>query len=185
MMQLNFFKKAIVVIALCVGFWCYRTPAMFHYFVSEIPQYSISLPIFTFLGTHWFEGRFEKSITKLEKKRVNLKTQMKDTEKLLVERLDPDIYKTLKRIVMKEESAKLESLKLHEMGCSEKCRVKNLCLELDMQRNAKIVDVLKTFVWCNECAEEGQTGAVRTSVCKEGCGRRVMVQCRPLIKSYA
>ena len=80
---------------------------------------------------------------------------MKDTEKLLIDRLDPEIYKTLKRIVMKEEKNKLEMLKLNEMGCSEKCRVKNTCLEIDLHRNAKIVDVLKTFSWCNECAEEG------------------------------
>ena len=139
MMQLNFFKKFIVVLVLCVGFWCYRTPAMFYYFVSEVPQYSITLPIAAFLGTHWFEGRYDKSIKKLEKKKTNLSDKMKDTEKLLVDRLDPEIYKTLKRIVMKEEKQKFEMMKLHEMGCSEKCRVKNLSLELDLDRNSKIV----------------------------------------------
>ena len=128
---------------------------MLHYFVSEIPQYSITLPIAAYLGLHWYESSLQKSVDKLEKKRINLKSQMKDTEKLLIDRLDPDIYKTLKRIVMKEEKNKLEMLKLNEMGCSEKCRVKNTSLELDLYRNAKIVDVLKTFSWCNECAEEG------------------------------
>ena len=72
MMQLNFLKKLLVVIVLCVGFWCYRTPAMLYYFVSEIPQYSITIPILSFLGLHWFEGRYEKSISRLEKKKANL-----------------------------------------------------------------------------------------------------------------
>ena len=158
---------------------------MFHYFVAEIPQFSISLPIATFFGIYWFEQRIQKSLSKLEKKRVNIKSQMKDTEKLLVDRLDPEIYKTLKRIVMKEEKHKFEMMKLHEMGCQEKCRIKNTLLELDLNRNAKIVDTIKTFVWCNECSEEGPAGAVKTIPCKEGCGRRLMSQCRPLIKSYA
>ena len=70
---------------------------------------------------------------------------MKDTEKLLIDRLDPQIYKTLKKIVMKEEKAKFELMKLHEMGCSEKCRIKNYALDLDCKRNEKIVKQLLTF----------------------------------------
>ena len=174
MMQLNFLKKFLSVIVLCVGFWCYRTPAMLYYFVSEIPQYSITIPCVTFLGLHWFEGRYAKSLTKLEKKKAKLTEQMKDTEKLLIDRLDPQIYKTLKKIVMKEEKAKFELMKLHEMGCSEKCRIKNYALDLDSKRNEKIVKELLTFKWCNDCAEEGQPGAVKAARCKEGCGRRVM-----------
>ena len=115
--QLGFFKKLLIVVVIAVTLWCYKIPAMFHYFVAEIPQFSISLPIATFFGIYWFEQRIQKSLNKLEKKQANIKTQMKDTEKLLVDRLDPEIYKTLKRIVMKEEKHNFEMMKLHEMGC--------------------------------------------------------------------
>ena len=47
--QLTFLKQALFTVALFLGFWCYRTPPMFHYFVSEVPQLSITLPIATFL----------------------------------------------------------------------------------------------------------------------------------------
>ena len=89
---------------------------------------------------------------KLKKKLDGLKSKVDDTEKLLIDRLDPEIYKTLKKIVMKEEKEAIEMMKLNEMGCSEKCRIKNLQIEIDLKRNKSIVDALSTFVWCNECS---------------------------------
>ena len=44
---------------------------------------------------------------RLSKRQEALEGDIKDTEKLLVDRLDPELYKTLKRIVMKEEKNKL------------------------------------------------------------------------------
>ena len=39
-----------------------------------------------------------------------------------------------KKIVMKEEKEAIEMMKLNEMGCSEKCRIKNLQIEIDLKK---------------------------------------------------
>ena len=108
---------------------------MFHYFISEVPQLSISLPIGVFLIIYWSETRIRGSVKRLSKRQEALEGDIKDTEKLLVDRLDPELYKTLKRIVMKEEKNKLQVMKLSEMGCTEKCSTKAMSLKFDLERN--------------------------------------------------
>ena len=52
-----------------------------------------------------------------------------------MDRLDPELYKTLKRIVMKEEKNKLQTMKLGEMGCTEKCTTKAMAQKFDLERH--------------------------------------------------
>jgi hypothetical protein len=62
------------------------------------------------------------------------------------------LYQTYKRMIIREEEDRLEKLKMHKMGCSEKCRVKNTMLDLDLKRNQELVDQLMHFKWCESCA---------------------------------
>ena len=72
---------------------------------------------------------------RLTSRKETLEGDIKDTERLLVDRLDPELYKTLKRIVMKEEKNKLQTMKLGEMGCTEKCTTKAMALKFDLERH--------------------------------------------------
>ena len=159
---------------------------MFHYFISEVPQLSISLPIGVFLIIYWSESRIKGSVKRLSKRQEALEGDIKDTEKLLVDRLDPELYKTLKRIVMKEEKNKLQVMKLADMGCTEKCSTKAMALKFDLERNQKIVDKMKLFEWCATCSQTDNSGAVKTAkvVCNSGCGHRFVNSSRPLFKEF-
>ena len=72
---------------------------------------------------------------RLTSRKETLEGDIKDTERLLVDRLDPELYKTLKRIVMKEEKNKLQTMKLGEMGCTEKCTTKAMAQKFDLERH--------------------------------------------------
>ena len=65
---------------------------------------------------------------------MDLKPKMKEIESSLREHTDPMLFQTYKRIILKEESERIERMKLHDMGCSDKCRVKNSMLEMDIKR---------------------------------------------------
>lgn len=43
---------------------------------------------------------------------------------------------------MQDEKEKIEAMRIHDKGCSEKCRVKNTALELDLDRNKALVEKL-------------------------------------------
>ena len=82
---------------------------------------------------------------------------------------------------------------MHEQGCTEKCRVKTLSLEIDLQRNKALVDTLIKIDWCTLCnsgtgnQQKGKSpasGAVKGLVCKYGCGMRFVQQCKPLMELY-
>ena len=47
-------------------------------------------------------GHEERKIKSLEKQRGDLKVVLRDTEKILTEKLDPSLYNNLKMIIMPE-----------------------------------------------------------------------------------
>lgn len=77
---------------------------------------------------------------------------MREQEKLLRETIDPKLYDTFRRIIMKDESDKIEKLRKHDKGCTEKCRIKNQATEMDLDRHKTLVTELISFNWCDKCA---------------------------------
>ena len=77
---------------------------------------------------------------------------------------------------MKEEKNKLQTMKLGEMGCTEKCTTKAMALKFDLERHQKIVNKIKDFEWCGVCSQADGSGAVKTAkiTCGNGCGNRFM-----------
>ena len=81
-------------------------------------------------------------------------------------------------------------MRKHTTGCTEKCRVKNSALELDLDRNQVLVDSLTKFDWCNTCARssgpQGPPSGAKMSYapCTNGCGNRLLGQCKPLMEKY-
>jgi len=41
------------------------------------------------------------------------------------ERVDPQLYETFRKIILKEEKEEVEKLRRDSSGCTQKCRVKN------------------------------------------------------------
>jgi hypothetical protein len=76
---------------------------------------------------------------------VNLKAQLRETEKKLTEQLDPEVYKNLKMIICREMKDELEQMKNDDSGCSDKCRVRNRLAECEINRNHQIVSLLMQF----------------------------------------
>ena len=50
----------------------------------------------------FFIGHEERKIKSLEKQRGDLKAVLRDTEKVLTEKLDPSLYNNLKQIIKRE-----------------------------------------------------------------------------------
>ena len=50
----------------------------------------------------FFIGHEEQKIKSLEKQRGDLKAVLRDTEKVLTEKLDPSLYNNLKQIIKRE-----------------------------------------------------------------------------------
>ena len=84
----------------------------------------------------------------MEKEKLELKPKLKEFEFKLIENTNPDLYKTYKRMILKDETERLEKLKYHSKGCSEKCRVKAQIYELEVKRNKDIADLFLDFEWC-------------------------------------
>lgn len=67
------------------------------------------------------------------------------------ETIDPKLYDTFKRIIMQDEQEEIEKMRRHETGCTEKCRIKNTYLTLDLKRQSAMNEKLTTFNWCDLC----------------------------------
>jgi hypothetical protein len=70
---------------------------------------------------------------------MDLKMQLKDTERLLVEKMDPKLYDTMRKVVRKDLKHEIAAMRAHADGCTEKCRIKNKLVELDLNRHKVIV----------------------------------------------
>lgn len=66
---------------------------------------------------------------------IDLKASIEEQEKLLRETVDPQLYETFRKMIFKEEKIKLDQMRVNKRGCTDKCRVKNTYLELDIARN--------------------------------------------------
>ena len=80
---------------------------------------------------------------------------MLEQENLLRETIDPKLYDTFRRIILQDEKEQIEKMRVHERGCTEKCRIKNTALELDLTRNHNLVKELTKFDWCDLCNSGG------------------------------
>ena len=76
---------------------------------------------------------------------------MDEQEKLIRETINPALYNTFRRIILKDEQEKVEKMRLHNAGCTEKCRLKNMANEVDLKRNQDLVKCLLEFPWCDRC----------------------------------
>jgi len=82
-------------------------------------------------------------------------------------------------------------MRIHEQGCTEKCRIKHTALELDLQRNKDLVSQLTSFDWCDRCVGGCPKSALSPPSgkgfppCTSGCGQRLVALCKPLMEQYA
>jgi len=115
---------------------------------------------------------------------------MREQEKLLRDTVDPKLYDTFRRIILKDEKEKIEEMRTHEKGCSEKCRIRHTALDLDLQRNKDLVAQLTSFDWCDRCVGGCPTSALSPPsgkgfpACTNACGQRLVAQCKPLMEQY-
>lgn len=73
-----------------LGFCAYRSPTFLSYAFSILPVY-VTLPSIAaiFVIAHYYSEYELKQVIKLEEKRKELQGQLKDAEKLLVDKMDP------------------------------------------------------------------------------------------------
>lgn len=164
--------RIFYILLTCTAFWCYKSPALLDYLVKDIPHISITVLLVVYGFIYFWMSTIQKRVVSFETARAKLKAQLKDTEKLLIDRMDPTLYTTLKEIVKKDMKSELELLRKNDLGCTDKCRTKNRLLEVNLERHEEIVKTLISFKWCEECTAV-DTGAVKV-VCKGACGQRLM-----------
>jgi len=77
-----------------------------------LPVY-VTLPSIavTFVVAHYYSEYELKQVIKLEEKRKELQGQLKDAEKLLVDKMDPQIYETIKKVVRRDLKHEIEAMK--------------------------------------------------------------------------
>lgn len=83
-------------------------------------------------------------------------------------------------------------MRVHERGCTEKCRIKNTALELDLSRNQNLVNQLTGFDWCDLCnsgslqKNAGPNSGSRNGLpaCTNSCGMRLVQACKPVMEEY-
>jgi len=52
------------------------------------------------------------------------------------------MYATFRRMIMKDEQESIDKMRLHREGCSEKCRIKNTAIGMDLDRNKALVELM-------------------------------------------
>jgi len=102
-----------------------------------------------------------------ERKQKRLKGQLKNAKRMLVSNMDPLMVETVKEIVREDMKQEIALMRNSNEGCSQKCRLVNKMLNIDIERNKKIVQEFANFNWCDTC-KNLQPGAVQ--VCHSGCG---------------
>lgn len=118
----------------------------------------------------------------MEEKRNELQGQLKDAEKRLVDKMDPQLLETVKKVLRREMKGEIDAMRTNQTGCTEKCKIKNRVLEEDLERHKGIVQALINYKWCSECSQV-EPGAAKT-VCQAGCGRGLHNKCVPLMKKF-
>lgn len=118
----------------------------------------------------------------MEEKRKELQGQLKDAEKLLVDKMDPQLLETVKKVLRQEMKSELDAMRTNQAGCTEKCQIKNTVLEHDLARHKQIVETLIGFNWCPVCSQV-EPGAAN-SLCPARCGPNLHSKCVPLMKNF-
>ena len=147
----EFLLKACGTAIALICLFFFRNKSYFIYFVQEMPHFTITLPLAIMVSLYLLHHRLAKRVQRYKAEHANLKPQMREQEKLLRDTVDPQLYETFKRIILREEKANIERIRIHQAGCTAKCRVKNSALELDLERNKALVECLTTFDWGDRC----------------------------------
>ncbi len=87
------------------------------------------------VAAHYLQEHERYKIQVLERRRIELRGQLKNTEKMLVETIDKELYKTIKSVVLREMKHEIQALRNDEKGCTDKCRLKSQVNELDLERH--------------------------------------------------
>lgn len=192
--SVQFLSKTFIAVLL-VGFLiAYRQgPSFIVYTAKEMPHLVITTPLVIVFALYLWTQRLSGRRESLIKEQSNLKPLMVEQEKLLRETIDPKLYDTFRRIILQDEQEKIERMRKHELGCTDKCRVKNSMLELDLMRNKQLVTALINFSWCDTCnnsasqanGDSPPSGAkTRLPQCSRGCGTRFVQLCKPPMEEY-
>lgn len=162
-------------------FLFYRTPTLMTYILVENAQWSIPFFTFIFLALQFSISTLDRKTDINEKLVTKLKEKLKDAKLQLLSHMDPNLREAVKEIVKKDMKQEIEQMRNSDEGCSQKCRLLMQKHTLDVERNAKIVEEMINFRWCDQC-KQGQPGAVH--ICQSGCGQKLFSKCLPLMKEY-
>ena len=146
------------------------------------PHISLFIVATVLVVSHYYIEYELKQVIRMEEKRKELQGQLKDAEKLLVDKMDPQLLETVKKVMRLEMKGEIEAMRTNQAGCTEKCQLKNTVLEQDLGRHKLLVEAMIGFQWCQECSQV-ELGAAKT-MCQVGCGRNFYSKCLPLMKSY-
>jgi len=86
----------------CGALAIYKSTRLQNYLIHEIPHIAFTLPVFIFISLRLWIQFLENGIKKREIERSAIGQKIRDTEKLLVEQMDPILLTQLKTIVRRE-----------------------------------------------------------------------------------
>ena len=91
MLYFKLFQRAFIVLLIVIAFWSYKSSAFFAYISTELmpPHLSLFIVTVVLVITHYYSEFELKQVISMEDKRKELQGQLKDAEKLLVDKMDP------------------------------------------------------------------------------------------------
>ena len=109
----KFFQRAFVVILCAVALISYTSPSFFYYISQEMMPPHISLFIVTsaLVASHYYIEFELKQVIRMEEKRKELQGQLKDAEKLLVDKMDPQLLETVKKVMRLEMTGEIDAMR--------------------------------------------------------------------------
>ena len=163
-------QRVLVLVAIVIGFWTYKTPG-FYYAISGIVdvRVMIGLVLGLIVILHFWAEYLERRVKQLRNEQVKVRVDLKEAELNLTRAIEPQLLQTIKAVVARDMKQQLKAIRDSEEGCTEKCRLKNKILELDLERHRSFVQTLLKFNWCDDCVVT-EPGAVKTA-CRSNCGR--------------
>ena len=169
----------------CVGFWCYISPGfrsiiMVKYWVT--PYFLVLAIGGSVLCGKFLSKMIAKNMLLLEEKKKELSVQLKTTEQMIFDNMDPELRNAIVKKVERDKREEFEALKYHTLGCSERCRCKNDGLQRELDRSKPLIDCFKQFEFCDLC--KLHEDAKKKYTCQQGCGRRFFALALPLFENY-
>jgi len=74
--------------------------------------------------------------------------------------MDPLVLEALREIVRSDMKDEIEEQRNSDLGCSQKCRLKKMITDKELNRNEDIVKAMVEFEWCDVCTVGQEPGAV-------------------------